>query len=72
VDLLLLPFTRGYRGLSVHAFRAQPEPGRHIQAGRDGGDEGPRRRTRRGHTLKGGVSGGRGGISRCCSRSYTQ
>ena len=72
MDLLLLPFTRGYRSLSFHAFRAQPEPGRDIQAGRNGGDEGTRRRARRGHTLKGGVNGGRGGISCRCSRSYTQ
>lgn len=43
VDLLLLPLTRGYRGLSFHAFRAQPEPGRDIQAGGDGGDAGTRR-----------------------------
>jgi hypothetical protein len=73
VDLLLLPFTRGHRSLSVHALRAQPEPGRDIQAGRDGGDEGTRRRARRGNTLKGiGVNGGRGRTSCCCSRSYTQ
>jgi hypothetical protein len=40
VDLLLLPFTWGYRSLTFYAFRAQPEPGRDIQAGGDGGDSG--------------------------------